>query len=169
LTITQVGIIITFTEWILVSLPFGTICIFLSWMALCFIMQPYDVKSIPIVVYDRENRMNKKNITVIVLASLTMIAFSTFEYTLKDIFGDIAMVALIYIAIMFGSGLLTEVSPSPAHSPSLHFCSLISTPSPGTLSSCWVEEALLERQLSLQGCLRRSLLPSLIVCGLSTI
>jgi di/tricarboxylate transporter len=72
-------------------------------------MQPYDVKAIPIVVYDRENRMNKKNITVLVLASLTMIAFSTFEYTLKWLFGDIAMVAMVYIAIMFGSGLLTEV------------------------------------------------------------
>lgn len=73
-------------------------------------MQPYDVKSIPIVVYDRENRMNKKNVTVLILASLTMIAFSTFEYTLKGIFGDIAMVALIYVAIMFGTGLLTEVT-----------------------------------------------------------
>lgn len=100
---------ITFTQWILVSIPFGSICVLLSWMALCFIMQPYDVKSIPIVVYDRENRMNKKNLTVLILASLTMIAFSTFEYTLKGIFGDIAMVALIYVALMFGSGLLTEV------------------------------------------------------------
>jgi di/tricarboxylate transporter len=106
-------VFITFTQWILVSIPFGTICVFLAWLALCFIMQPYDVKAIPIVVYDRENRMNKKNITVLVLASLTMIAFSTFEYTLKWLFGDIAMVAMVYIAIMFGSGLLTEVPLPP--------------------------------------------------------
>jgi hypothetical protein len=113
-------------------------------------MQPYDVKSIPIVVYDRENRMNKKNITVLVLASVTMIAFSTFEYTLKGIFGDIAMVALVYIAIMFGSGLLTEVPSHSAYDSSSR--SLTSIPSPGTPCFYWEAAAPSGKLLSLQGC-----------------
>ena len=105
----KVGINITFSQWILLSIPFGSLCTVISWIMLCIIMEPYDVKSIPIVVYRRDNTMSKRNTTVIILSLITMLAFSTFEYTLKNIFGDIAMIALIYIAIMFGSGMLTEV------------------------------------------------------------
>jgi hypothetical protein len=109
-------------------------------------MEPYDVKSIPIVVYRRERTMTKKNLTVIILSLITMIAFSVFDYTLKNIFGDIAMIALIYVAIMFGSGMLTEVNFSSFFDYCLR--SLILILSHGTPSSCWVEEARSERQWS---------------------
>lgn len=75
------------------------------------IMKPDDIESIPIIVYERDTVFSKRNITVIVLSLLTIVLFASFN-AIKSIFGDIGVVALTFVSVMFGSGILSEVLPS---------------------------------------------------------
>jgi hypothetical protein len=72
------------------------------------IIDPSDLKSIPVIVYERKSVLGKRNIAVLVLSLLCIGLFASSAFT-KAIFGDIGIVSLCYIAIMFGSGMLTEV------------------------------------------------------------
>ncbi|KAJ1432819.1 Sodium:sulfate symporter transmembrane region-domain-containing protein [Ochromonadaceae sp. CCMP2298] len=104
----QTGIEVSFGRWILVSLPFCTVANIIAWLFLLVVMEPYDIKSIPIIVYERGNVLGKKNIAVLVLSLATITTFACFNIV-EDIFGDIGIVACIFIGIIFGSGILTEV------------------------------------------------------------
>ena len=99
---------ISFSHWLAISVPFACVSVVASWAFLCAVIQPDDVKSIPIVVYKRDNKLSKRNITVIVLSLVTLGMFASFEM-FKSIFGDIGIVALLFVSIIFGSGMLTEV------------------------------------------------------------
>ena len=46
--------------------------------------------------------------TVMSLTLFTLVLFAFFTY-LKPVFGDIGIVSLCFVAIMFGSGMLSEV------------------------------------------------------------
>merc|ERR1711974_52690 len=92
----------------LVSIPFASLCTVLAWVVLCVIVKPDDVDSIPIVIYKRDNKLSKRNIAVLVMSFLAIMMFAFFEY-MKHILGDIAMVSMIYVAIMFGTGMLSEL------------------------------------------------------------
>jgi di/tricarboxylate transporter len=105
----QADIEVSFAAWLSVSIPFGVVSTLIAWVLLIVILDPSDIKSIPIVVYKRDNKLSKRNIAVLGLAFLTMVAFSCF-HLMKGVFGDIAMVSLLYVCIMFGTGMLTEVS-----------------------------------------------------------
>jgi phosphate transporter len=71
-------------------------------------VEPNDLQSIPAIVYERGNVLSKKNITVMSLTLFTLVLFAFFSY-LKPVFGDIGIVSLCFVAIMFGSGMLSEV------------------------------------------------------------
>jgi phosphate transporter len=104
-----VGVFVSFSRWLSISIPFACLSVVGSWAYLCIVLNPDDVKSIPIVVYKRDNKLSNRNIAVIVLSLITLFLFSTFELV-KPIFGDIGIVSCLFVAIMFGSGMLTEVS-----------------------------------------------------------
>ena len=105
----QIGVEISFLDWMLVSAPFASTCTFLSWVLICLLYRSDDVKTIPIVVYDRENKPNSlRNLTVVLVSLFTMVCFASFGLV-KPYFGDIGMVALLYASFMFGSGILTEL------------------------------------------------------------
>ncbi len=65
--------------------------------------------SIPIVVYKRDNKLSKRNIAVLFLSLVTLVMFASFGM-MKGTFGDVGMVSLMFVAVMFGSGMLSEVS-----------------------------------------------------------
>jgi hypothetical protein len=93
----------------LVSVPFCVLATFISWVVICIVVDPSDVKSIPIVVYDLEsNQYSKRNIAVMLLSLIVVVMFSIFPLV-QSVLGDIAMVSLCYIVFMFGSGMLSEV------------------------------------------------------------
>ncbi len=71
-------------------------------------MQPDDVQSIPIIVYERGNAFGKKNVTIMTLSVITLVLFALFQ-NFKFFFGDIAIVSLIFVFTMFGTGMLSEV------------------------------------------------------------
>ena len=91
-----------------VSLPFSIINVIVAWLFILLVIQPDDITSIPIIVYERGSFLGKKNIAVIVLSLLTIIMFASFK-DIEHIFGDIGIVAMCFVTIMFGSGILSEV------------------------------------------------------------
>lgn len=92
----------------LVSIPFCLVCILLGWSLLLAIVQPDDLKAIPIIVYERKSVLGKRNITVILLSLLCICLFASTSL-MKSVFGDLGIASLCYICIMFGTGMLTEV------------------------------------------------------------
>ena len=105
----QNGITVSFFHWILVSVPFCSICVVLSWLVILFVIEPDDVDVIPTVVYKQHSStFSKKNSTVIVLCAAIIVLFATSQLTVAY-FGDIGIMSLIFVVIMYGSGILTEV------------------------------------------------------------
>src|SRR5689334_23085151 len=92
----------------MVSLPFGIFCTLFAWVFLCFVLQPNDITAIPVIVYERKNVLTTRNLVVMTLSLVTVLLFAFFAY-LQPAFGDIGLVALTFVAVMFGTGLLTEV------------------------------------------------------------
>lgn len=73
------------------------------------IIQPNDIKQIPIIVYEIDNKVfGKRNVTVLITTLFTIILFASYT-SVKDIFGDIGIVALCFVTFMFGTGILSEV------------------------------------------------------------
>lgn len=105
----QHGFDVSFGAWIMISLPFGIFCTLFAWFFLCLVLKPDDITAIPVIVYERKNVLTTRNLLVMFLSLMTIILFAFFSY-LQVIFGDIGIVALTFVAIMFGSGLLTEVT-----------------------------------------------------------
>jgi phosphate transporter len=66
------------------------------------------VSSIPVIVYERSTVIGKRNMTVMAVSLITILLFATSSLT-SHIFGDIAIISLCFVALMFGSGMLSEV------------------------------------------------------------
>lgn len=95
----------------MISIPFCSLCTLVAWVLIIYFVQPNDISSIPAIVYERGNVFSKRNVTVMTLTASTLVLFAMFTY-LKPYAGDIGIVSLSFVAIMFGSGMLSEVRPS---------------------------------------------------------
>lgn len=104
----QAGITISFGTWIAIAMPFGMLCTVLCWLMIVLIERPDDVTSIPVIVYDRNTVIGKRNLAVVGLSLFTIVLFATSSLT-ENIFGDISIISLCFVAVMFGSGMLSEV------------------------------------------------------------
>jgi phosphate transporter len=104
----QAGIIVSFGTWIAVAMPFSLICTFICWLLIIVVEKPDDVSSIPVIVYERSTVIGKRNMTVMAVSLITILLFATSSLT-SHIFGDIAIISLCFVALMFGSGMLSEV------------------------------------------------------------
>ena len=106
--LTAAGYTISFGQFMCISIPFCSLCVFLSWIYLMISINPDDVKQISAIVYERGNMFSYKNMVVISLSMTTVVLFAFSSLFIEEI-GDIGMISLIFISIMFGSGMLTEV------------------------------------------------------------
>lgn len=105
----QIGISVSFGSWILLSLPFCVVCTLLCWVLIILVVKPDDVDMIPIIVYERSNNVfGKRNIAVILLSLMTILLFATNSGS-HSAFGDIGVIALCFVFVMFGTGILSEV------------------------------------------------------------
>eukprot|EP00752_Nemacystus_decipiens_P001911 g1841.t1 len=102
------GFTITFGTWVAVGLPFCTLGVLVAWVLLCVVVDPCDVDSIPMIVHSRGDVMSRKNVFIVALTLLTIFGWSTIGVT-EDLFGDLGIIALFFIIIAFGSGILSEV------------------------------------------------------------
>jgi phosphate transporter len=81
-----------------------------AWVLLIYIIKPDDVKTIPIIVYESKESgiSNIKKCVILSITVLCIIGFATSSWT-NNIFGDVSIISILYMAIMFGTGLLTEI------------------------------------------------------------
>jgi phosphate transporter len=105
-----IGITVSFGRWLLVSLPFCTLGVLLSWAVLCILVRPDDVDTIPAVVYSHQGggAAGKRNIAVISFCSVIVLLLATSQMW-EPYVGDIGIISLCFLSLMFGSGILTEV------------------------------------------------------------
>ena len=82
----QSGIDISFGKWMLVALPFCTICVLIAWCVILAIIKPDDVKCIPVIVHERGGTFGKKKIAIIVLSIIVILFFATSVLS-KNVFG----------------------------------------------------------------------------------
>lgn len=107
----QIGIPISFAHWLAVSVPFCTLGVLLSWLFIIVVVRPDDVDLIPTVVYKHHGTAEistKRNATVILLCFIIVIFLATSQFW-EEFVGDIGIISLCFLTIMFGSGILTEV------------------------------------------------------------
>lgn len=106
----EIGVNVSFGRWILCSAPFAILGTLISWFVITYITHvDNEVKKIPIVVVDLENRLlTTKNLVIMSTSLLTCFLFASFSL-FSDYFGDIGVISLCYMGFMFGTGILTEV------------------------------------------------------------
>lgn len=97
----QSGIEISFGKWMLVALPFCVICILITWCVIIAIIKPDDVKSIPIIVHDKEQTLGRKKMAIIALSIIVIMFFATSVLS-KNVFGKTILYSL----------LLANIAPS---------------------------------------------------------
>lgn len=107
-TLERYGYRVSFGMWIAAALPFTILGVLVAWALLMLIMDPSDVKQIPLIVYTKDKIFTRTNIMIICLSLLTIIGWSTISET-EDIFGDLGIIALMFMVVIFGSGILSEV------------------------------------------------------------
>jgi phosphate transporter len=106
--LTAAGYTVSFGEFMCISVPFCSLCVLLSWLYLMVVINPDDVEKISAIVYERGNMFSNRNIIVMIFTIVTIIFFAVSSLITGEI-GDIGVISLIFISIMFGSGILTEV------------------------------------------------------------
>jgi len=104
----SIGIDISYGRWILVGVPFATICTLICWFLLMKAFEPNDVTTIPVVVYQIQEHGQRQSRALLLLSLTCMILFATSSET-DYIFGDIGVIALIFLSTVFGTGMLSEV------------------------------------------------------------
>ncbi|CAN0564505.1 unnamed protein product, partial [Ectocarpus sp. 12 AP-2014] len=102
------GFTISFGTWIAVGIPFCVLGVFIAWVVVCVVVNPNDVDSIPMIVHSRGSVVSRKNVFIISLTLLTIFGWSTIGET-EGFFGDVGIIALLFIIVAFGSGILSEV------------------------------------------------------------
>ena len=107
-TLTAAGYYVSFGEFMLFSVPFCSICVILAWCFLMVVINPDDVEKISPIVYERVNIFSNRNIVVMLLSLCTVFLFAVSSLIIDEI-GDIGIISLVFIATMFGSGILSEV------------------------------------------------------------
>lgn len=89
-------------------MPFCLVCTVLSWGLIIAIMKPDDIQSIPVIVYEPSKSFGKRNVAVVTLSLITIFLFAVSSWT-KNWIGDVSIIGLAFVGIMFGTGMLTEV------------------------------------------------------------
>ncbi|GMH65095.1 hypothetical protein TrST_g3430 [Triparma strigata] len=97
----------SFGAWIGYSMPIALLGTIFAWLLIIVMLKPDDVTSIPKIVYEAKE-VNKSAIAICVLSLLTILAWATSSFT-KLLFGDLGIISLLFMGIVFGSGILTEI------------------------------------------------------------
>jgi K+-sensing histidine kinase KdpD len=78
-------------------------------MLILIIIRPDDLARVPVIVYERHQKVfTKKSSIIVVVCVVTMFSFAFSSY-MSSVFGDISIISLVFLVSVFGSGLLSEV------------------------------------------------------------
>ncbi|CAM9505806.1 unnamed protein product [Choristocarpus tenellus] len=107
-TLENAGYQISFGVWITLGIPFCSLGVFVAWVIIMVILNPSDVSQIPIIIYSKPNVLTRRNIFIVSLTLITIFGWSTIGST-EDFWGDLGIISLVFIVIVFGVGLLSEI------------------------------------------------------------
>jgi len=102
------GFPMSFGEWIGNAAPLCVVSTVVVWLIILVVVEPNDVERIPKILTKKSEVPVWKSAFVVVL-SLTTILLWAFSSWTKGVFGDLGVISLCFMVIMFGSGILTEV------------------------------------------------------------
>ncbi|KDO33902.1 hypothetical protein SPRG_01782 [Saprolegnia parasitica CBS 223.65] len=103
----KAGYVVSFGQWMMISVPFCTFATILCWLFLLWVFDPADVTYIPQIVYDQKQRINRVHIAVVVLTMLTIIMWALFTFMAETI-GDMGIISLMLMFTLFGTGILSQ-------------------------------------------------------------
>jgi len=101
----QSGHPMTFGTWMAICVPFCVVGLVVCWLLLLFLFDPRDARRIPKIPYKAE--FTFAHGAVVAASALTVLGWATFYFT-QNVFGDLGIIALLFIGVVFGSGLLTQ-------------------------------------------------------------
>mmetsp|Transcript_2263 Transcript_2263/g.3141 ORF Transcript_2263/g.3141 Transcript_2263/m.3141 type:complete len:781 (-) Transcript_2263:172-2514(-) len=103
------GYAVSFGGWIACATPYCVLGVIATWVMLILLLQPRDVLHIPAIINKKkpEPLLTKRNIFVVVTSLATVLLWSTIGVT-EVFFGDLGIISLLYMGLMFGSGILTQ-------------------------------------------------------------
>ena len=94
----------------MVSVPFCVLGVLLSWFMLILIVRPDDVEIIPAVVHkEGSSEISERRNYAVVAFCTAIVLLLAFSQLLEPYVGDIGILSLSFLVLMFGSGILTEV------------------------------------------------------------
>ena len=98
---------LSFGKWIIMATPLCVLSTVLCWLWIIVVLKPNDVKSIPLVIYEDDTPIRKSAI-VCFLSLVTILLWASSSWS-KQYFGDLGIISLLFMGIIFGTGVLTEV------------------------------------------------------------
>ena len=88
-----------------VCVPFCLTGLLLCWCILLLVFNPRDAKAIPQIPY--KAAFTRRHAFVVAASALTVVGWATFAFTAPAL-GDLGIVALLFLGVMFGTGTLTQ-------------------------------------------------------------
>ena len=73
----SIGIDISYGRWILVGVPFATVCTLICWHLLMLAFVPDDISSVPVIVYDLADQGWRKGRALLLLSLVCVLLFAT--------------------------------------------------------------------------------------------
>ena len=104
------GVAVSFGSWLLFSMPLCCLGVVLAWSWIVFLYPVGDVAAVPKIIMPRQGLelTSPKALFMLGCSLLTLFFWST-SSTLFPFFGDASVVSLLFIVLMFGTGMLSEV------------------------------------------------------------
>ncbi|CEG44700.1 divalent anion:na symporter family protein [Plasmopara halstedii] len=103
----KAGYTVTFGQWMAMAVPFCTVSTVLCWAFLLWVMDPRDATYIPQIVYDQKQKISSLHVVVVSMTLLTIFLWASFSVTITT-FGDLGIISMIFMFIMFGTGMLSQ-------------------------------------------------------------
>jgi phosphate transporter len=102
------GIALSFGAWVLNAAPLCIVSVVIVWLIILVVVNPDDVETIPQILAPPSTVPMSRTVLVSSLSLLTIVLWAFSSYT-TAFFGDLGIISLCFMVVMFGSGILTEV------------------------------------------------------------
>ena len=102
--ITQEGTDVSFTKWLLFTLPFCIPLLLITWLVMIWFWKP-ELKTLPDLKLAKFGRMTWKHYYVTFITTFTIVLWCTFQFT-SSFFGRLGLIGLIPVIGLYGPAIL---------------------------------------------------------------
>jgi phosphate transporter len=105
---TEPDFMISFGEWILLSIPFCSIGVLISWAYLIFVFLRNEktIPEIPVIVFEKA-KMTRVHMITLATSVATILLWCSLSYT-RPVLGEMGTVAVLPVVLLFGTGVLDK-------------------------------------------------------------